>query len=56
MAHIEIPESEVAKHPDISLRTGMPAEVFFVTDERTVLDYLLAPVTNYLRRAAREPL
>ena len=34
----------------------MPAEVFIRTDTRTTLDYLLAPVTAYLRRAMREPL
>ncbi|OFZ97436.1 MAG: hypothetical protein A3H35_11820 [Betaproteobacteria bacterium RIFCSPLOWO2_02_FULL_62_17] len=56
VAHVEIPETELAKAPEIKLQAGMPAEVFFITDERTVLDYLLAPVTNYLRRAGREPL
>jgi len=56
VAHVEIPEAELAHTSDIKLQAGMPAEVFFVTDERTVLDYLLAPVTNYLRRAGREPL
>jgi hypothetical protein len=33
----------------------MPAEVFIRTDTRSALDYLLAPVTTYLRRAMREP-
>ena len=33
----------------------MPAEVFIRTDNRSALDYLLAPVTSYLRRAMREP-
>jgi hypothetical protein len=35
---------------------GMPAEGFIKTDTRTALDYLLAPVTSYLRRAMREPV
>jgi hypothetical protein len=30
--------------------------VFIRTDERTTMDYLLAPVTGYLRRSMREPL
>jgi hypothetical protein len=34
----------------------MPAEVYIRTDSRTVLDYLLAPVTQSLRRAMREPV
>ena len=41
---------------DLRMTAGMPAEVFIRTDTRTALDYLLAPVTNYLRRAMREPL
>ena len=56
VAHVEISEAELARYPDVHLLAGMPAEVFFITDERTILDYLLAPVTNYLRRAGREPL
>jgi hypothetical protein len=34
----------------------MPAEVYIRTDTRTAADYLLAPVTNFLRRGMREPL
>jgi HlyD family type I secretion membrane fusion protein len=41
---------------DLRMTAGMPAEVFIRTDSRTALDYLLAPVTNYLRRAMREPV
>ena len=41
---------------ELRLQAGMPAEVFVRTDERTTLDYLLAPVTSYFRRAMREPL
>ena len=40
----------------LRLQAGMPAEVFIRTDTRTALDYLLAPVTSYLRRAMREPV
>jgi hypothetical protein len=32
----------------------MPAEVYVVTGERTVLDYLLSPFYDSLRRAFRE--
>jgi hypothetical protein len=38
------------------MQAGMPAEVFIRTGSRTALDYLLAPVTAYLRRAMREPV
>lgn len=40
--------------PLIVLTPGMPAEALIVTAERTFLDYLLAPVTDVLRRGARE--
>jgi HlyD family secretion protein len=32
----------------------MPAEVFIVTGERTVLSYLMRPVSEQMRRAFRE--
>jgi HlyD family type I secretion membrane fusion protein len=51
---IVAPESLAAA--SLRLQAGMPAEVFIRTDERSALDYLLAPVTGYLRRAMREPL
>jgi hypothetical protein len=35
-------------------RAGMPAEIFVRTRERSALEYLLEPLTNTLRRAARE--
>jgi len=41
---------------DLKMHAGMPAEVFIRTDSRTMFDYLLAPVTAYLRRAMREPV
>ena len=41
---------------ELRMTAGMPAEVFIRTDSRTALDYLLAPVTAYLRRAMREPV
>jgi HlyD family type I secretion membrane fusion protein len=41
---------------ELKMQAGMPAEVFIRTDSRNALDYLLAPVTAYLRRAMREPV
>lgn len=37
-----------------ALQPGMAAEVFILTEGRTALDYLLAPVTDTLRRSLRE--
>ncbi len=55
VVHVDVPTSQLAEW-NLRLQAGMPAEVFIRTDERTTFDYLLAPVTNYLRRSMREPL
>jgi HlyD family type I secretion membrane fusion protein len=55
VVHIEVPPAHLAQE-NLRLQAGMPAEVFIRTDERSTFDYLLAPVTGYLRRAMREPL
>ena len=53
VAQIEVAPGSLG---DLRMQAGMPAEVFIRTDSRTALDYLLAPVTAYLRRAMREPV
>jgi HlyD family type I secretion membrane fusion protein len=55
VVHIDVPETSLAV-ASLKLQAGMPAEVFIRTDKRSALDYLLAPVTSYLRRAMREPV
>lgn len=55
VVHIDVPSERLAQD-GLRLQAGMPAEIFIRTDERTTFDYLLAPVTSYLRRAMREPL
>lgn len=40
---------------DVTLRAGMPAEVYIKTAERTTLEYLLTPVTAFIQKALREP-
>jgi HlyD family type I secretion membrane fusion protein len=54
IVHIDVPEKPLARS-QLKLQAGMPAEVFIRTEARTALDYLLAPVTSFLRRAMREP-
>ena len=56
VVHIDVPPEALAGAATCKLQAGMPAEVFIRTDSRTALDYLLAPVTAYLRRAMREPV
>jgi HlyD family type I secretion membrane fusion protein len=53
VVHIEVDRASLH---DLTMSAGMPAEVYMRTDRRTVFDYLLAPVTQYLRRAMREPV
>ena len=53
--HVVVPEKSLTD-ANLKLQAGMPAEVFIRTDTRSALDYLLAPVTTYLRRAMREPM
>ena len=54
--HIDVPDRSLADAGNLRLTAGMPAEVFIRTDNRSTLDYLTAPVTDYLRRGMREPL
>ena len=54
-ARIEIdPAQFAALEPPVALAPGMPAEVYITIAERTMLDYLLQPVFDSLRRAFRE--
>jgi HlyD family type I secretion membrane fusion protein len=55
VVHIDVPADKLAEGR-LRLQAGMPAEVFIRTDERTTVDYLLAPITSYFRRAMREPI
>lgn len=49
---ITTPPSELPE--GVKLYPGMPAEVILLTGERTVLDYMIAPLTRSFRRAFRE--
>lgn len=53
-AWLEIPEGEKLKLNGKSLKPGMPADVYFKTQDRTVLSYLLKPVADQVHRAFRE--
>jgi membrane fusion protein, epimerase transport system len=56
VVHVNVPAAALEHAGGLKLQAGMPAEIFIRTDSRTAFDYLLAPVTSYLRRAGREPL
>jgi len=49
------PDKKSLKQAGITeIQPGMAAEVFILTEGRTALDYLLAPVTDTLRKSMRE--
>jgi HlyD family type I secretion membrane fusion protein len=56
VAHIDVTAGALTEAGNLRMQAGMPAEVYIRTDSRSALDYLLAPVTAYLRRGMREPL
>jgi len=52
---IHLAEGEIAKLPaGVSLIPGMPVDGFIQTAERTLLTYLIAPLTDYFSKAFRE--
>ncbi|MBM1221909.1 HlyD family type I secretion periplasmic adaptor subunit [Ponticoccus sp. SC2-23] len=54
-AQIVLSEGEVERlPPEMSLLPGMPVEAFLATQERSPLDYLVKPLTDYFAKAFRE--
>jgi HlyD family type I secretion membrane fusion protein len=53
-ADVEIDPTELARLEGVALYPGMPAEVLIQTGERTLADYLFAPILDSFARALRE--
>ena len=54
-AEIEVPPEEVAKLGAMDrLVPGMPAEVYLLTNSRTILSYFMKPFTDMMARSFRE--
>lgn len=51
---LEVPGEELARLGEVELLPGMPIEAFLETGERSVLAYLVQPLSSHLRRAFRE--
>jgi HlyD family secretion protein len=51
---IALPPDQVALLGDVRLVPGMPVEAFVQTGDRTVLSYLMKPLTDHANRAFRE--
>ncbi len=54
LAQIAMTDTDMPEELNQRLRAGMPAEVVFPTGERTVLQYLLQPLTEAFRNTFRE--
>jgi HlyD family type I secretion membrane fusion protein len=53
-ATVEVDAAALRHHPQIQLKAGMPAELFVTTSNRTLLEYLVQPITAFTHRAMRE--
>ena len=51
---ISMPSEEVARLGDVKLIPGMPVEAFVQTGDRTLISYLIKPLSDQLMRAFRE--
>jgi membrane fusion protein, type I secretion system len=51
---ISMPPAEIARLGDVKMIPGMPVEAFVQTGERTMLSYLIKPLSDQLMRAFRE--
>jgi HlyD family secretion protein len=55
LARVQVDGDQLAQAaPSVELTPGMRAEVFITTTERTLLQYLLQPITETLARTFRE--
>ncbi|MEO0819763.1 MAG: HlyD family type I secretion periplasmic adaptor subunit [Pseudomonadota bacterium] len=53
-AEVLLNEGEIAKLEGQELMPGMPVEVYIQTGERTPINYLMKPMTDFFNRALRE--
>ncbi|MGV3633561.1 MAG: HlyD family type I secretion periplasmic adaptor subunit [Pseudorhodoplanes sp.] len=51
---IALPADQVARLGDVKLVPGMPVEAFVQTGDRTVISYLMKPMSDHFKRAFRE--
>ena len=53
-ARVSVSEEEIARLGGVKLVAGMPVEVFVQTNPRTVISYLVRPLSDQIERAFRE--
>ncbi len=54
LVEVEIAENQIPKLNGQSLIAGMPADIFIQTESRSVLNYLLEPLKNTLKKTMRD--
>ncbi len=54
LINLTVPAEEIARLGGLRIKPGMPVEAYLATGERTVLGYLISPVTTQMRRAFRQ--
>jgi HlyD family secretion protein len=54
LVRIAVPDAEIARLGAVKLVAGMPVEAFIQTGQRTVMSYLIKPLSDQLMRAWRE--
>lgn len=51
---LSMPDDQIARLGDLKLLPGMPVEAYIRTGDRTVLSYLVKPLSDQMNRAMRE--
>jgi HlyD family secretion protein len=54
VVRVELARADLARLTAVRLVAGMPAEVFVKTSDRSLLSYLVKPLTDQLSSAFRE--
>lgn len=54
LARVMVDQEQLDNIKDVALHPGMPAEVLIVTGDRTLMSYLITPLTDSFFRAFRE--
>ena len=52
--HFEVNSDELSRVPQVKLQPGMPVEATIITGRRTMLAFLLQPITDSFAHAFRE--
>lgn len=54
VVHVKVDAGDLVKSESIKLIPGMPVDVFIQTKSRSIVDYLIEPVSDLLTKSLRE--